>query len=157
MRKADARENLYTRLSLQTCLGKITSACVPLMVVCLSANWTSASCREFVYSIVQAMVVFKGMGGIDSHENYEELRAANQLSRGTLLQMMQETCNRGAEAFRDKTRELVMPVLYFEDTTVKSALFSVTSKLCLAWQQTIVCFLMITQLHGHWSRYVRLR
>jgi hypothetical protein len=63
------------------------------------------------------MVVLEEIGGIASHEEYEELRAANKTSEGTLLQRMQETCNRGAKAMRDKTRELVM--LFFKDNDCK--------------------------------------
>ncbi len=43
------------------------------MVALLGANWTSASCRELVYPIVQTMVVLEEIGGIASHEEYEEL------------------------------------------------------------------------------------
>jgi hypothetical protein len=117
VQKADTRDNLYIRLCPQTCSRKITRACVPLMVARLGANWTAASCRELVYPIVQTMVVLEEIGGIASHEEYEELRAANKASEGTLLQRMQETCNRGAKAMRDKTRELVM--LFFKDNDCK--------------------------------------
>jgi hypothetical protein len=117
MQKKDARENLYTRLCPQTWSRKITRACVPLMVARLGAHWTSASCRELVYPIVQTMVVLEQLGGIAGHEEYEELRSANKACEGTLLQRMQETWNRGAKAMRDKTRELVMP--FFRDNDCK--------------------------------------
>jgi hypothetical protein len=89
------------------------------------------------------MVVLEEIGGIASHEEYEELRAANKASEGTLLQWMQETCNRGAKAMRDKTKELVM--LFFKDNDCKSALSSVSSGWCLAWRQTEICFQMNTR------------
>ncbi len=139
VQKAEALDNLYTRLCCQTCSRKITSTCVPLMVARLGANWTSALCRELVYPIVQTMVVLEEIGGISSHEEYEEFSAANKASEGTLLQRMQETCNRGAKAMRDKTRELVM--FFSRITTANSALFSVSSGRCLAWLQTEICFL----------------
>jgi hypothetical protein len=85
VQKADALDNLYTLLCCQTCSRKITSACVPLMVARLGANWTSASCRELVYPIVQTMVVLEEIRGIASHEEYEEFIAANKASEGTLF------------------------------------------------------------------------
>ena len=47
--------------------------------------------------------------GIESHDEYDELRKARPAAEFHLHQQNQETNNRGAKAFRDKARELTMP------------------------------------------------
>ncbi len=79
------------------------------MVARLGLQWFSASFRCFVIPIVQQVVVENNIAEIQSHDEYDELRAANTLAESRLLQMFQETCNNGGSAFRNKVRELVMP------------------------------------------------
>ena len=104
----DSSENLHTRLSEQTFSCKITRTCVPLMVARLSLHWDAASQRVNVYPIVQSMVVLHEIGGIQSHDEFEELRRARPAAEFSIHQQNQETNNRGAKAFRDKARELTM-------------------------------------------------
>ncbi len=66
-----------------------------------------------MYPIVQTMVVQEAIREIESHEEYEELRAANKSSQAMLLRQMREKCNRGAKALCDKIRELIIP--FFKD------------------------------------------
>jgi hypothetical protein len=49
------------------------------------------------------------IAGIDSHNEYDELLAANTSSENRLMRKFQETCNNGGRAFRNKVWELVMP------------------------------------------------
>ena len=83
------------------------------MVVRLGLQWYSASFLCFVIPIVQQVVVENHIAGIQSHDEYDELRAANTSAKSRLLQKFQETCNNGGRAFRNKVRELVMP--FFQD------------------------------------------
>ncbi len=76
-------------------------------------QWYSVSFRCFVIPIVQQVVVENSIAGIESHDEYDELRAANTSSENRLMQKLQETCNNGGRAFRNKVRQLVMP--FFQD------------------------------------------
>ena len=62
-----------------------------------------------MYPIVQTMVVQERIGEIETHEEYEECRAASKSAKTMLLQQMLEILFRGAKALRDKVRELVIP------------------------------------------------
>ena len=117
MRANDARDNLKSKLSGQTHSRKMTRTCVPWMVARLGLHWTAASLRSQVTPIVQSMVVQHNIGGIESHDQYEELRKVNVRMEFALLQQHQETNNKNAKAFRDRARELVME--FFEDTADK--------------------------------------
>ncbi len=108
-RSIDSRDNLFTRLQDQSFTRKITSASVPWMVARLGLQWYSASFQCFVIPIVQQVVVENCIAGIDSHDEYDELRAGNTSSENMLMQKFQETCNNGGRAFHNKVRELVMP------------------------------------------------
>jgi hypothetical protein len=69
-----------------------------------------------VIPIVQQVVVKNNIAEIQSHDEYDEIRAANtsaETPESRLLQKFQETCNNGGRAFRNKVRELVMP--FFEN------------------------------------------
>jgi hypothetical protein len=66
-----------------------------------------------VIPIVQQVVVENNIADIQSHYEYDKLRAANTPAESRLLQKFQETCNNGGRAFRNKVRELVMP--FFQD------------------------------------------
>ncbi len=59
--------------------------------------------------IVQQVVVENHIAGIESHDEYDELHAANTSAESRLLQKFQETCNHGGRPFRNKVRELVVP------------------------------------------------
>ncbi len=59
--------------------------------------------------IVQQVVVENHIAGIESHDEYDELRSGNTSAESRLLQKFQETCNNGGRAFRNKLRELVVP------------------------------------------------
>jgi hypothetical protein len=63
------------------------------------------------------MVVQHNIGGIESHDQYEELYKVNPRMEFVLLQQHQETNNKNAKAFRDRARELVME--FFEETADK--------------------------------------
>ncbi len=67
--------------------------------------------------VFQTMVIEGLIGGIETHEQYKEPRAASTKSKYTLLQQMLETNNRVAKAFRDRMRELVIP--FFKDNDSK--------------------------------------
>lgn len=77
MRANDARDNLKSKLSGQTHSRKMTRTCVPWMVARLGLHWTAASLRSQVTPIVQSMVVQHNIGGIESHDQYEELCKVN--------------------------------------------------------------------------------
>ncbi len=115
MQEQQARliDNLFSKLQHQSYTRKITRASVPWMVARLGLQWYSASFRCFVIPIVQQVVVENNFAGIQSHDEYDELRAANTSAECRLLQKFQETCNNGGRAFRNKVRELVMPL--FQD------------------------------------------
>ena len=117
MRANDARDNLKSKLSGQTHSRKMTRTCVPWMVARLGLHWTAASLRSQVTPIVQSMVVQHNIGGIESHDQYEELYKVNPRMEFVLLQQHQETNNKNAKAFRDRARELVME--FFEETADK--------------------------------------
>lgn len=118
--RTDSKETLYSRLNMQTCTRKLTKLCVPVMVARLGQNWTAASSRCAVLPIFQTMVVDGSIGGIETHEEYEELRAASTKSEYTLLQQMRETNNRGAKAFRDRMRDLVIPFFKDNDNKIRT-------------------------------------
>ncbi len=107
----DSWENLFSKLQHQSFTRKITRASVPWMVARLGLQWYSASFRCYVIPIVQQVpvVVENHITGIESHDEYDELHAANTSAESRLLQKFQETCNNGGRAFRNKVRELVMP------------------------------------------------
>ena len=62
--------------------------------------------------IVQQVVEENNIAGIQSDDEYDELRAANTSAESRLLQKFQETCNNGGRAFRNKVRQLVMPFFF---------------------------------------------
>ncbi len=62
-----------------------------------------------VIPIVQHVVEENNIAELQSHDEYDELRAANTSAESRLLQKFQETCNNGVRAFRNKIRKLVMP------------------------------------------------
>ncbi len=73
----DSRDYLFTKLSGQTFIRRITRAGVPWMVARLVLHWYSSEFRCFVNPIVQGEVVENGIAGIQSHPVYDELRAAS--------------------------------------------------------------------------------
>jgi hypothetical protein len=117
-RLIDSRETLFTRLQDQSFTRKITHASVPWMVARLGLQWYSASFRCYVIPIVQQVVVENHIPGIESHDEYDELRAPNTSAESRLLQKFQETCNNGGRAFRNKVRELVVP--FFQEVDGKN-------------------------------------
>ena len=103
-RLIDWRDNLFTRLEDQSFARRITCASVPWMVARLGLQWYSASFRCYVIHIVQQVVVENHIAGIESHDEYDELRAANTSAESRLLQKFLETCNNGGRAFHNKVR-----------------------------------------------------
>jgi hypothetical protein len=114
---ADARPNLHSKLNAQTFSRKITRACVPLMVARIGHNWDAAGVASLVTPIVQTMVVAHNIASIQDYEEYDALRDNRSAVERVLLQGFQETNNRGAKAFRDKARELIMPFFVKGDGT----------------------------------------
>jgi hypothetical protein len=55
---------------------------------------------------VQTMVVVHNIAGVESYDEYDELRKNRRAAGKKLIQGYQETNNRGAEALRDRAREL---------------------------------------------------
>ena len=55
------------------------------------------------------MVVVHNSAGIQDYEEYDALRGNRPVSEKVLIQAFQETNNRGAKAFRDRARALIMP------------------------------------------------
>ncbi len=99
-RLIDSRETLFTRLQDQSFTRKITHASVPWMVAHLGLQWYSASFRCYVIPTVQQVVVENYIVGTKSHDEYDELLAANTSAESKLLQKFQETCNNGGFATR---------------------------------------------------------
>ncbi len=82
-----------------------------MMVARIWHNWDAAAMQPLIAPIVQTMFVVHRIAGIESHEEYDELRDNRHAAEKTLLQGFQETSNRGAKAFRDRARELIIPFL----------------------------------------------
>jgi hypothetical protein len=114
---ADARPTLHSKLSAQTFSRKITRACVPLMVARIGNDWDAAGAANLVAPIVQTMVVAHKIAGIDDYDEYDALRDNRPAAEKVLIQGFQETNNRGAKAFRDKARDLIMPFFVKGDGT----------------------------------------
>jgi hypothetical protein len=76
-RLIDSRENLFSKLQHQSFTRKITCSSVPWMVARLGLQWYSASFRCYGIPIVQQVVIENLIAGIQSHDEYEELSAAN--------------------------------------------------------------------------------
>jgi hypothetical protein len=54
---------------------KLTRTCVPMMVMCIGHNWDAATMQPLNAPIVfQTMVVLHKIAGIESYEEYDELR-----------------------------------------------------------------------------------
>jgi hypothetical protein len=155
----DSRENLFSKLQHQTSTRKITRASVPWMVARLGLQCYSASFRCYVIPFVQQVVIENHIAGIQSHDEYDELRAANTSAECRLLQKFQETCNNGGTAFRNKVRELVMP--FFQEGDGKIPLFRRSSGRCLELLRTTISSMTNFLLPEPWSRawcsYPRLR
>ncbi len=126
-RLIDPRDNLFTRLKDQSFTRKITRASVPWMVARL--GWYSVSFRCYVIPIVQQVAVEKHIAGIESHDEYDELRSGNTSAESRLLQKFQETCNNGGRAFHNTVRELVVP--FFKRAAGKIQLFRRSRGTCL--------------------------
>ena len=105
--------------------------------------------------IVQQVVVENNIAGIQSHDEYDELCAANPSAESRLLQKFQETCNNGGRAFHNKVRELVMP--FFKMVTGKIQLFRKSSGMCLELLRTTVSSMTTILLPKPWCSYQRLR
>jgi hypothetical protein len=69
----------------------------------------AAAMQPLIAPIVQTMVVVHHIAGIESYDEYDELRDNRRAAGKPLLQGFQETNNRGAKAFRDRARELIIP------------------------------------------------
>jgi hypothetical protein len=107
---ADARPNLHTKLGTSGSFSrKITRTCVPLMVARIGHNWDAAAVQNLVAPVVQTMVVVHNIAGIQDYEEYDALRENRHAAERTLHQGFQEKNKRGAKAFRDKAREMIMP------------------------------------------------
>ena len=115
----DARPNLHSKLAAQSNTRKITRACVPFLVARIGHGWDAAAMQPLVAPIVQTMVVVNEIAGITSYDEYDELRENRPGAERTLLQGFQETNNRGAKAFRDRTRELILPFFLKGDGTME--------------------------------------
>ena len=87
------------------------------MVARIGHNWDSAGEASRVAPIVQTMVVVHNIADIKDYDEYDALRENRPVSERVLLQGFQETNNRGAKAFRDKMRELIMPFFVKGDGT----------------------------------------
>ncbi len=109
----DARPNLHSKLGTsQSFSRKITSTCVPLIVARIGHNWDAAGAANLVAPIVQTMVVAHNIAGIQDYDEYDALREnrrAAETQERALLQGFQEINNRGAKAFPDRAKELIMP------------------------------------------------
>jgi hypothetical protein len=87
------------------------------MVARIGHNWDSAGEASRVSPIVQTMVVVHKIADIQDYDEYDALRENRPVSERVLLQGFQETNNRGAKAFRDRMRELIMPFFVKGDGT----------------------------------------
>jgi hypothetical protein len=65
--------------------------------------------QPLIAPIGQTMVVVHNIAGIESYDEYDELRKHFRAAETPLFQGFQETKNLGAKAFRDRARELIMP------------------------------------------------
>jgi hypothetical protein len=79
------------------------------MVARIGHNWDAAGEANWVVPIIETMVVVHNIAGIQDYEEYDALRGNRPVSEKVLIQAFQETNNRGAKAFRDRARELIMP------------------------------------------------
>ena len=59
---------------------KITHTCVPLMVARIRHNWGAAAMQPLIAPIVQSMVVAHNIAGIESYDEYDELRENEESS-----------------------------------------------------------------------------
>jgi hypothetical protein len=100
-------------------LSKITCTCVLLMVARIGHNWDAAAVQPLIAPIVQTMAVVHNTAGIESCDEYDELRESLRAAAKNLLQGFRETNNRGAKAFRDRARELIMPFFVDGDSTME--------------------------------------
>ncbi len=75
--------------------------------------------QPLIAPIIQTMVVVHNIAGIEKYEENDELREIRRAAEKNLLQGFQETNNRGAKAFRDRARELIMPCFIKGDDTME--------------------------------------
>ncbi len=87
------------------------------MVARIGHNWDATAMQNLVAPIDQTMVVVHNIAGIQDYDEYVLLRENRRAAERTLLQGFQETNNRGAKAFRDKARELIMQFFVKGDGT----------------------------------------
>jgi hypothetical protein len=93
---ADAHANLHSKLGFtQSFSRKITRTCVPLMVAHIWHDWDTAAMQSLVASIIQTMIMVHNIAGIDSYDEYDELRENCRVSAKSLLQGFPDTNNRG--------------------------------------------------------------
>ncbi len=95
------------------------------MVARIGHYWDAAAMKPLIALIAQTMVVVQNIAGIQSYDEYDELREKRRAAEKPVLQAFQETNDRGAKAFRDRVRELIMP--FFCIVTNVMALWKKTS------------------------------
>jgi hypothetical protein len=100
------------------------------MVARIGHNWDAASMQNLIAPIVQTMGVVHNIAGIQDYDKYDALRENRRAAEKTLLRGFHETNNRGAKAFRDRARELIMPFLVKGDGTNEQAEKYVHAMLC---------------------------
>jgi hypothetical protein len=67
--------------------------------------------------MVQTMVVVHNIAGIQDYDEHAALRDNRRAAEKYLLQGFQETTYRGAKAFRDRARKLIIPFFVKGDGT----------------------------------------
>jgi hypothetical protein len=119
---ADARPNLHSKLGASGSFSqKLTRTCVQLMVARIGHNWDATAMQNPIALIVQTMVVEHNFAGIQDYDKYDALLENRRAAEKTLRRGFQESNNRGAKAFRDRARELIMPFFFKGDCTKEQA------------------------------------
>jgi hypothetical protein len=115
--RAVSRDNLNERFGKgQSGTRLLLRHAVSVMVSRLGPRFPGASMRGELNPMVQTVVVEQEIAGIESHDDYSELRGASLDAEVIFLTRLQVTLQKNLGSFRKDMRDLV--VGFFEDNTL---------------------------------------
>ncbi len=104
---AHVGDNMLERFKSQTITRPLMKFAVQLLVSRLGPHFHTASNRASLSAIIETVVVERKIGGINSREEYLELRNASHESESVFFSKLQGTLQKNLGALRKNLRDMV--------------------------------------------------
>jgi hypothetical protein len=105
--RANVGDNMLERFKSQTVTRPLMKFAVQLLVSRLSLHFHTASNRASLSAIIETVVVERKIGGINSREEFLELRNASREAGSVFFSKLQRTLQKNLGALRKTVRDMV--------------------------------------------------